>query len=653
MDYEEDLSSSDEESSETGEVIMNHFHDDMDSINIASPPSSEDHHNSPQQQISMEETSSNVATTPLQESTLAQASESSKDLNNGIHRDTPSLSSTTPKPLNPLIPTLITSPLTASASPSKLLQLSPRAQYHPPNMHLNIDNLLHHGSERLASPSRALVNNIIHHLTPHHLSPRYQPVVSDVSTEDEDVSGMNMLNDDEEELNILIDHSTQQRVVPSKSKSPPPSHGFRGTSPTLKASSYSGNLSGDDEEDDDEEELEENIESDEEDEIIDINSPPEEDQVEGFNLSKEDLMDELNRSNARLAYAESKDEEDEEQSLMNIGETKRNRRRRRRSTSPLTGTISNITETVVTTPSNNRESESNFQTPGNAKTNFPSKEDEATYYKRKYLETCHDLQVLSESYAKYQKRSEELEEEYDAELERYENLLQKSDLKINILLEQVKRLKEEIEEKNSTHSLEIERMIHELKRSNESEKFSLDLIKDIESSNGVLEQKLSMIEKDYERKLKEESNKQKELQHSLDEMKLTAAETIEKLKSENSRLENDLSHLRTAFESVSQSSSEIARLNCVNDRLSKIVEEKDLELSQLKNLHEKKKMLFKKARESKAVMAAQPKKNDETWNTILNTCKSLSEGISACQHVVQNVASSLDTTGPPVVHSIQ
>lgn len=631
--------------------------DDSDSINIASPPSNFDHHqtssSTPSEQPPSGLENNSVERSEIEDITISTTQPTTPNDNSHMKDESANPSTLAIKPLNPLIPTLVTSPIAVTPSTSKLIQLSPRAQYLPHNMHLNIDNLLiHHGSERLASPSRALVNNIIHHLSPHHLSPRYQAVVS---TEDEDSS--NTMNeeddDDDEELNILIDNSTHQPVLlePSKSKSPPPTHSFRKTSPSLKKSGYSGSLTDDDEEDDDEEELEENIESSEEDDEvqIDINSPPEEDQVEGFNMSNEDLLDELHRSNARLAYAESKDSEDEDdnQSLMNFGETNRNSRRRG-STSPLTvKSASSSKEKTLQTPTMTRDNNKNQYRLYNSlqshtKLTFSSIEEEAKYYKLKYLEISRDLQTISENYEKYQKRSEELEQEYDAELERYESLLQKSDLKINVLLEQIKQLKEEIEEKNTTHSLEMKKMVRELKRSNESEKFSLDLIKDIESSNGVLEQKMSMIQKEYERRLKEEVNKQRELQLSLDEMKLTAAETIEKLKSENSKLENDLSHLRKALESASQSSQEIARLNCENDRLSKLAEEKEMELSKLKSLQEKKKMLFKRARESKSIPITQPTKNEEKWSAILNTCKSLSEGISACQHVIQNVSTSLE-----------
>jgi len=72
---------------------------------------------------------------------------------------------------------------------------------------------------------------------------------------------------------------------------------------------------------------------------------------------------------------------------------------------------------------------------------FSTIEDELNFYKQKYEETSRDLQVMSENYLKYQQSSEDLEKEYDAEIERYEQQSQQYESRITELIEEIDFIK--------------------------------------------------------------------------------------------------------------------------------------------------------------------------------------------------------------------
>lgn len=385
-----------------------------------------------------------------------------------------------------------------------------------------------------------------------------------------------------DELNILINKTPQ---TPSISRSP-----IVNRTPRSKTFSNSPTLSED--EDDIENELK-----------LRINRNQEEDSVE-FN----DMLLEENSSAVRRAYAEAADEESSENENVDVME----------------GSGSN---------SQDEESDLTFSM---SKT-FDSPSEEASFFKRKYLETYRDLEVVSENYVKYQKSSEELEREYDAEIERYELMVQQQDTKILLLREEVDTLKRTLKESEVNHSEEVDKLIEELKDSNNSEKITLDLIKDMETVNGELEDKVFHLEEDAKVKEKKHNQNVTDLEKIVDELKHVSQEALEKVKRENEKLENDLNHLRGAVETGHQHKREMGKLTSELDDLKRQLYEKDQILKKYEEASRRKKQAAQKL-----MNGYTPSKLDgHTIDSVLKSVKLLSEGLSECQNRSSRLVSEI------------
>ncbi|KAL9642430.1 hypothetical protein ABK040_014273 [Willaertia magna] len=174
---------------------------------------------------------------------------------------------------------------------------------------------------------------------------------------------------------------------------------------------------------------------------------------------------------------------------------------------------------------------------------FQSQEEKVSFYKQKYEAAFRDLQIVNENYIRYQKSSEELEKEYDVEMERYEQKVVELSKKLSEMSKDQEKLKTSLREKVNQNNGEIQNLLDEISNLKELEKKYAERIRDLDQRNLDLETKLRVAEASVQTltdQNQEESKKVIILQAELKDYKEQSQTMIQRLKDEVNELQLEL-----------------------------------------------------------------------------------------------------------------
>ncbi|KAL9646373.1 hypothetical protein ABK040_014524 [Willaertia magna] len=259
---------------------------------------------------------------------------------------------------------------------------------------------------------------------------------------------------------------------------------------------------------------------------------------------------------------------------------------------------------------------------------FQSQEEKANFYKQKYEAAFRDLQIVNENYIRYQKSSEELEKEYDVEMERYEQKVVELSFKnLSEMSKDQEKLKTSLREKVNQNNSEIQNLLDEISNLKELEK---KLQRTIETMIQRLKDEVNELQLELTLKVKTASPlNTKDMEYEKTSAQPNeASNTTDKEKEYKDESNNTKLHLEQSDKELDKQRKLVVDL-IIQLQISKLTEEKEqlLLLPAISTSSAEVQMIIEKEQQNKRII-------DTALDDILELAEAIYHSLEDCSIVI-------------------